>query len=81
MGMTHLEEIMRIFSKHKPANYPVGIVQNGTLKNEKWVTGTLENITDIVKKEGISNPATVFVGPAVTDRTALWNNHQAFALA
>ena len=61
MGMTHLEEIMGIFGKYKPANYPVGIVQNGTLENEKWVTGTLETITDIVKKEGISNPATVFV--------------------
>ena len=40
MGMTHLEEIMGIFGKYKPANYPVGIVQNGTLENEKWVTGT-----------------------------------------
>ena len=44
---------MGIFGKYKPANYPVGIVQNGTLENEKWVTGTLETITDIVKKEGI----------------------------
>lgn len=69
---------MGIFGKYKPANYPVGIVQNGTLENEKWVTGTLETITDIVKKEGISNPATVFVGP---DKTAVWKHQQAFELA
>lgn len=81
MGMTHLEEITSIFSKQKPANYPVGIVQNGTLENEKWVTGTLETIADIVKKEGISNPATVFIGPAVADKTAVWKHQQAFELA
>lgn len=81
MGMTHLEEIMNIFSKHKPANYPVGIVQNGTLKHEKWVTGTLETIADIVKTKSISNPATVFVGPAVKDKTAVWKNQEFFELA
>ncbi len=76
MGMSHLEEIVAIFRKHKPAYYPVGIVQNGTLPNEKWVTGTLENIVSIVEENSISNPATIFVGPAVQDPTASWK-HQA----
>jgi len=73
MGMTHLEEIMSIFKRHKPADYAVGIVQNGTLSNEKWITGTLSTIVKQVTDEGISNPATIFVGPAVKDPTALWN--------
>lgn len=73
MGMTHLEEIISIFKKHKPADYPVGIVQNGTMPDEKWVTGTLHSIVKRVKDEGVSNPATIFVGSAVEDKTALWN--------
>lgn len=73
MGMTHLGEIMSIFKKHKPANFPVAIVQNGTLPNEKWVKGTLNTIASRVKEECISNPATIFVGYAVEDQTLLWN--------
>ncbi len=73
MGITHLEEIVSIFSTHKSADYPIGIVQNGTLPNEKWVTGTLSTIVSRVKEEGVSNPATIFVGPAVNDPTTLWN--------
>ena len=81
MGMTHLEEIISIFKKHKPADYPVGIVQNGTMPDEKWVTGTLHTIVKRVKDEGVSNPATIFVGSAVEDKTALWKHQQAFELA
>jgi uroporphyrin-III C-methyltransferase len=73
MGITHLDEIVSIFSTHKPADYPIGIVQNGTLPNEKWVTGTLSTIVSRVNEEGVSNPATIFVGPAVNDPTTLWN--------
>lgn len=72
MGMTHLEEIMSIFKKYKSADFPVAIVQNGTLPNEKWVKGTLNTIATRVKEEGISNPATIFVGHAVEDQTSLW---------
>ena len=72
MGITHLKEIMSIFGKHKPANFPVAIVQNGTLPNEKWVKGTLSTIVGKAKEEGIRNPATIFVGHAVEDQTSLW---------
>lgn len=72
MGMSHLEEIIGIFKKHKPSDYPVGIVQNGTLPNEKWVRGTLDSIVNRVADENISNPATIFIGHAVLDQTASW---------
>jgi len=76
MGMTHLKTIMQLFAKHKPQNYPVAVVQNGTLPNEKWVKGTIENIAAKVSEAGISNPATIFVGPAVEDHTSVWLNQQ-----
>lgn len=81
MGMSHLDEIVSIFKKHKADNYPIGIVQNGTLPNEKWVIGTLENIAEKVKENAISNPATIFVGPAVEDSTASWIYQKEFHYA
>lgn len=72
MGMSYLEEIVAIFKQYKPANYPVGIVQNGTLPHEKWVVGNLKNIVSIVNEKNISNPATIFIGPAVQDQTTSW---------
>lgn len=74
MGMSHLKEIVAIFRQYKAENYPIGIVQNGTLPNEKWVRGTLNNIVSLVEENVISNPATIFIGPAVTDPTVLWNH-------
>ncbi|MAV07786.1 MAG: hypothetical protein CMQ88_01115 [Gammaproteobacteria bacterium] len=73
MGMTHIGEIMSLFKKYKPADYPIGIVQNGTLPTERWVVGTLDTIVKCVKDEDVRNPATVFVGPAVGDKSILWN--------
>jgi uroporphyrin-III C-methyltransferase len=81
MGMTHLEEIMRLFSTHKPKNYPVAVVQNGTLPTERWVLGTIENIAKKVSDAGINNPATIFVGPAVTDSTTRWQLQREVQLA
>lgn len=72
MGMTHLKELMQLFAKYKPQNYPVAVVQNGTLPNEKWIKGTVKNIASRVSEAGITNPATVFVGPAVEDHTSIW---------
>jgi precorrin-4 methylase len=81
MGMTHLEEIMRLFSTHKPKNYPVAVVQSGTLPTERWVLGTIENIAKKVSDAGINNPATIFVGPAVTDSTTRWQLQREVQLA
>ena len=75
MGMTHLEEIIRLFGTYKPKNYAVAVVQNGTLPSERWVVGTIESIVKKVNEAGISNPATIFVGPAVTDSTSRWQLH------
>lgn len=76
MGMTHLPEIVALFRIHKPENHPIAVVQNGTLPNEKSITGTLDNIVERVKEQGIQNPAAIFVGPAVNDPTTLWAKQQ-----
>ncbi len=81
MGITHLEEIVTLFRQYKPKNYPIAIVQNGTLSNEKWVKGTLDDIIFCVKENQISSPASIFIGPAVEDPTGTWIEENQFQYA
>lgn len=62
MGMHKLAEIMTVFGENGKANLPVAIIQNGSLQEEKTVTGTVSTIVDRVAKTGISSPAIIVVG-------------------
>ncbi len=44
---------------------PVAIIQNGTLKNQKVITGNLGNIVGLAKECGIKPPAIVIIGDIV----------------
>ena len=74
MGMRFLSQIIKEFLKHKPANYPVAIIQNGTTKNEKVIVGTLGNILAQKKEHQIDNPATIIFGSGVTDTVTRYKN-------
>ena len=74
MGMRFLSHIIQEFLKHKPANYPVAIIQNGTTKNEKVIVGTLENILTQKKEHQIDNPATIIFGSGITDTVTQYKN-------
>lgn len=65
MGIGKLEEIIGVFSKYKPSTYPMAIIQNGTLPNEKVVCGHLSTIQEKAQQEGISSPAVIIVGEVV----------------
>ena len=67
MGMRNLAKIRNEFLKHKPTNYPVAIIQNGTTKNEKVIVGTLENILHQQREHKIDNPANIIFGTGVAD--------------
>jgi len=66
MGMRFLKEIMAVFAQHKPADYPVAIVQNGTTKATVSLVSQLNQIVEDVEKNKIGNPAVIFLGPNVT---------------
>lgn len=52
MGMTKIKDIQTELLKHKPEDYPVAIVQNGTLPNEKHhVTNLGNHVQDVVKHD------------------------------
>lgn len=66
MGMSKLSEIVKIFSKHKPVDYPIAIIQDGTTPKQKQVIGTLYNIKQKVAESGIANPAIIMIGEVVS---------------
>ena len=67
MGMTKIKDIQAELLKHKPTDYPVAIVQNGTLPNEKHHVTNLGNLAQDVVKHDLQSPALIIVGHAVID--------------
>jgi uroporphyrin-III C-methyltransferase len=67
MGVGKLAEIIQVFKKHKPENYPIAIIQNGTLANEKMIKGNLANIQTLAEQEHIHAPAVIIIGNVVNN--------------
>jgi uroporphyrin-III C-methyltransferase/precorrin-2 dehydrogenase/sirohydrochlorin ferrochelatase len=47
----------------RPADTPVAVVQDGTMRIQRSVRATLATVAETVRREGISPPAVVVVGP------------------
>jgi uroporphyrin-III C-methyltransferase len=62
MGMHKLTEIMAVFDEAGKTATPVAIIQNGSLPNERVVTGRVSDIQQRVIESGIDNPAIIVVG-------------------
>lgn len=66
MGMRFLADIVATFAQHKPGDYPVAIVQNGTTPSTVSLVSQLDQVEAAVAKNKIGNPAVLFFGPNVT---------------
>lgn len=72
MGISNLPYIQSQLIKYgKSLQTPVAVINWGTTDVQKTVIGTLENINDRVKQEGISNPSMIIVGEVVSLREKL----------
>lgn len=66
MGTEKLNIIIeKINTGNSNAKTPVAIIQNGTLKNQKIIKGTLEDIVEIARKSKVKPPAIVIIGNIV----------------
>lgn len=65
MGIGKLNEIVELFKKYKSLEYPVAIIQNGTLPNEKIVSGNLSDIQKKVLQYEIASPAIIIIGDVI----------------
>jgi uroporphyrin-III C-methyltransferase len=61
MGVGRLEDNTRELMKYKDPKTPVCVIENGTMPNERIITGTLENIA----RKDVKSPALVIVGRIV----------------
>lgn len=72
MGVGNLPKIVeRLVANGKSKETPVALVQWGTRPEQRVVTGTLENIVEVVRVNGITSPSIIIVGDVVTMRDTL----------
>ena len=68
MGMSKLQNIVEIFQNEGKGDLPVAIIQNGTRADENVGVGKIANITKIVARKNIKNPAIIIIGEVVKQR-------------
>ncbi len=74
MGLHNIELIVsKLLEVGKKEDYPCAIISNGTTKDQKVITGTLNNI--VSKSKEAQSPAIIIVGEVVNLRNELkWFN-------
>lgn len=71
MGMSKLDEIVRIFSEENKKDTAIAIIQNGTSEDENVGIGTISTIQEIVEDKQLANPAIIVIGDVVQERAIL----------
>lgn len=72
MGLKNLPDIAaRLISFGRDPSTPAAVLESGTTARQRMVAGTLENIGDIAKAQGIKTPAITVVGDVVSLHDAL----------
>ncbi|MEJ9212808.1 uroporphyrinogen-III C-methyltransferase [Bacillus smithii] len=72
MGVSNLPYIQEQLLKFgKPKDTPVALVHWGTTAQQRTVTGTLETIVDVVRREKVENPSMIVIGEVVKLREKL----------
>jgi uroporphyrin-III C-methyltransferase len=66
MGIRKLAAIAEIFREQGKGGLPVAVVQNGTMKNEKYVTGTMDDIAARAESARIGSPGIIIAGEVVS---------------
>lgn len=73
MGVKNLPLITEEMLKNRKPSTPVAIIERGTTPQQRVVTGTLETIVDVAKRENVKPPATIVVGEVVRLREQFCN--------
>lgn len=63
MGVHRLPEIVETYLEIGKAAEPVAIIQNGSLPDQKAVSGTIDTILKVAQDAAIGAPAVIVIGP------------------
>ncbi|MEI6730113.1 MAG: uroporphyrinogen-III C-methyltransferase [Pseudomonadota bacterium] len=67
MGLANVNLICENLIKHGlPENFPIAVIENGTLDNQRIVVGELLDIADKVKIADLQSPSLIIVGKVVS---------------
>jgi uroporphyrin-III C-methyltransferase len=67
MGMSQLDKIMALFKNNRSTSEPVAIIQHATLPEQKFIKGTVSNISRIAKENEVDSPAVIVIGKVVEE--------------
>ncbi|WP_373060325.1 uroporphyrinogen-III C-methyltransferase [Zunongwangia sp. H14] len=65
MGIGKILEIAQVFRENGKGNTAVAIIQNGTRKAQRSITGNISNIAEKLAQQKISSPAIIVIGEVV----------------
>ncbi|MFN3852290.1 MAG: uroporphyrinogen-III C-methyltransferase [Spirosomataceae bacterium] len=65
MGMSKINQISQIYNDLGRGNLPAAIIQNATLKKQKYGIGQVGDLSQIAQNEQLSNPAIIIIGEVV----------------
>lgn len=66
MGIKNIKENCDSLLKYgKEPRTPVAVIEKGTMENERVIIGKLDEIAEIVEREGVRSPAVIVVGDVV----------------
>ena len=72
MGLATIDRVMAEFIAHGAApELPVAVIDNGTRKRQRVVTGTLADIAEKTVAAGLKGPSIIIIGTVVTLRDRL----------
>ena len=66
MGLQKLDQIVNLYLNEGKHEMPVAIIQNGTLKNQRVLTGTISDIFQKSKSKNFKAPAVIVIGEVVS---------------
>ena len=68
MGIGKLSQIVAKFKKERGGEEPIGLIQNGSLPNQRTLYGQLSNIEELQEKEQIQTPAIIIIGKVISEK-------------
>lgn len=72
MGVRKLNEIIKEVSKYRSALTAFAVIQNGTLKNETFVIGTLANAASVTFNINKAEPGIIVIGDVVSEHPSFF---------